>query len=316
MAKELPWRATQDADLNVITVEFPNVKTGWEQWWMVAADRHWDNPKSNRRMQKAHLDLALKRNAIITDIGDTYCCMEGRFDPRRTNVGLNVRPEHQKADYLGALTRTAVDWFSPYAHNYVMFGYGNHETACRKNNSYDLIHNLVDGLNTANKSNVFIGGYNGYIRFKFTIQGSRRHSLNAFYTHGSGGGGPVTKGVIQSNRRAVWNPDANIVLSGHIHEHWLLPLPRYRMSQGGLPYHDYQLHVQLPTYKEEYADGKEGWHVERGAPPKPLGCQWLRFYFEDETIMVDAPMAIPMSTGRHMREALLDSKNPLVQRTK
>ena len=25
------------------------------------------------------------------------------------------------------------------------------------------------------------------------------------------------------------------------------------------------------TYKEEYGDGSKGWHVERGAPVKPVG---------------------------------------------
>jgi hypothetical protein len=29
------------------------------------------------------------------------------------------------------------------------------------------------------------------------------------------------------------------------------------------------------TYKEEYEDGSKGWHVERGAPPKPLGGRIL-----------------------------------------
>jgi len=312
MSEKKKWKIDQDKDLNVITVEFPDVKAGWEQWWMVAADRHWDNPKSNRRMQKAHLELAKQRNAIITEIGDTYCCMEGRFDPRRTNVGVNVRSEHQKSDYLGALTRTAVDWFSPYAENYAMFGYGNHETACLKNNSYDLIRNLTDGLNDKNGTNIHRGGYNGYLRFRFRIQKTRTQTINAFYTHGSGGGGPVTKGVIQTNRRAVWNPDANIIMSGHIHEQWIMPLPRYRLSNDGVPYHDYQVHVQLPTYKEEYHDGKEGWHVERGAPPKPLGCQWFRFYFLNEAIWLDTPMSFPMSTGGHMRELLLNDDDPLL----
>ena len=27
--------------------------------------------------------------------------------------------------------------------------------------------------------------------------------------------------------------------------------------------------------KEEYQDGSKGWHIERGAPPKPLGGRWL-----------------------------------------
>ena len=29
------------------------------------------------------------------------------------------------------------------------------------------------------------------------------------------------------------------------------------------------------TYKEEYGDGSKGWHVERGAPPKPVGGRIL-----------------------------------------
>lgn len=29
------------------------------------------------------------------------------------------------------------------------------------------------------------------------------------------------------------------------------------------------------TYKEEYGDGSKGWHVERGAPLKPIGSRIL-----------------------------------------
>jgi len=32
------------------------------------------------------------------------------------------------------------------------------------------------------------------------------------------------------------------------------------------------LHIRTPTYTEEYGDGTKGWHIMRGAPPKPLGC--------------------------------------------
>jgi hypothetical protein len=33
--------------------------------------------------------------------------------------------------------------------------------------------------------------------------------------------------------------------------------------------------VRTPGYKEEYQDGYGGFHVERGAPPKPVGAAWL-----------------------------------------
>jgi hypothetical protein len=36
-------------------------------------------------------------------------------------------------------------------------------------------------------------------------------------------------------------------------------------------------HIRTSTYKEEYGDGTKGWHVTRGAPPKPLGGYWLTF---------------------------------------
>jgi len=30
-------------------------------------------------------------------------------------------------------------------------------------------------------------------------------------------------------------------------------------------------------YKEEYGDGSQGWHIERGAPPKPTGGRIILF---------------------------------------
>jgi hypothetical protein len=38
------------------------------------------------------------------------------------------------------------------------------------------------------------------------------------------------------------------------------------------------LHVRTGTYKDEYSDGAFGWHVERGAPAKPIGCITVDFY--------------------------------------
>ncbi len=43
------------------------------------------------------------------------------------------------------------------------------------------------------------------------------------------------------------------------------------------------LHVRTGTYKDEYTDGAFGWHVERGAPAKPLGCIIVEFYLRHAT---------------------------------
>ncbi len=91
----------------------------------------------------------------------------------------------------------------------------------------------------------------------------------------------MTRGVIQTNRMAVYLPDADIVLTGHTHDSWVVPIARERCSPRGSLSHDEQLHVRSGTYKDEYQDGHSGWHVETMKPPKPLGAVWLRFYFQE-----------------------------------
>jgi len=48
-----------------------------------------------------------------------------------------------------------------------------------------------------------------------------------------------------------------------------------------------QYHVRLPGYKNDYGDGYGGWHIERGGPPKPNGCVFLRFYRESRIIKIN-----------------------------
>jgi len=56
------------------------------------------------------------------------------------------------------------------------------------------------------------------------------------------------------------------------------------LSNMGVVYQDVQYHVRTGTYKDDYTDGSGGWHVQRGAPPKPMGAVWLRFYHERKHI--------------------------------
>lgn len=86
----------------------------------------------------------------------------------------------------------------------------------------------------------------------------------------------MTKGVIQTNRRQCMVAGANIIWSGHIHEAWHLEGMQVGTNKAGDVIHSTVHHVCTPTYKEEYGDGHCGWHVERMAPPKPLGGYWLQ----------------------------------------
>tara|TARA_R110002020_G_scaffold102076_2_gene239955 strand:+ start:167 stop:1054 length:888 start_codon:yes stop_codon:yes gene_type:complete len=264
-----------------LQIEFKPNKD-WEQWILLSSDRHHDNPKTDQALEKKHLDLALKRNAYILDFGDLFCAMQGKYDPR--GVKSDIRPEHCFNNYFDRLVDTAVEFYKPYAKNIVLLGKGNHETSILKRQEIDLNQRLIYGLNKETGSEINGGGYSGWVQLRFVSHKGVKYrggeSINLWYHHGFGGGGPVTKGVIQANRRATFLPDAHLIVGGHIHEEWRVTYQRARITQGGKPYQDEQQHLCLPTYKDEYRDGSGGWHIQQGRPPKPLGAAWLRFYYD------------------------------------
>lgn len=236
---------------------------------LLTADRHWDNPKSDQKLQKKHLDWAVENEALIIDVGDLFCAMQGKGDPRGSKG--DIRPEHMTGRYLNALSDTAATFFKPYAKNFIALFHGNHETAVIKNKEYDLTERLAHDL-AREGSEVQKMGYSGYVRVNMRRgKSSDSRSFTIYCEHGSGGGGPVTKGVIQANRRGVWVADADLIVSGHIHEAWMLEVVRERLSQTYEPYLQTQIHLQLPTYKDEFS-AHEGYHIEKGRPPKPLGA--------------------------------------------
>jgi hypothetical protein len=242
-------------------------------WVLLSFDRHHDNPKSDNRMEKRHLELARERNAIIVDGGDLFCAMQGKYDKRSNKSDL--KPEHKSGDYLDKLVSTAADFYGPYADLFAVMAPGNHETAISKNHETNLTERLVQTLNDRHGTNIRVGGFSGWVKFQIMVW-SQCMTTNLWYHHGYGGDAPVTKGTIQTNRQAVYLPDAHIVATGHTHNEWQFPLTRIRLSNKGKVYFDEQLHLKVPSYKEEYQDGFGGWHIERGGPPKPTGAVWLR----------------------------------------
>lgn len=265
----------------VTTIRIPIKRNAdWEQWALISADRHVDNPKSHLALQRRHLEQAKERGAFVIDLGDLFDAMQGRSDRRAAKCDLHQ--DHKTNDYLGEIIRSAVDLFTPYADQMAILGLGNHETAILKHMELDLTRQLVDHLQ-ARGSQVVRGGYRGWVRLAF----GRRQTLNLCYMHGSGGAAPVTKGVIRTNRRAVVYPDADIVVAGHIHEAWAFPINRVRLSDMGREYKDEQLHLCIPTYKDEIIDQGEGFAVEGEHSPKPLGAWWLRFFWSSEKERVE-----------------------------
>ena len=255
-----------------LKVILPSVKD--EQWVLLQSDVHWDNPLCDRVLLKKHWDLAYQRNAPILDNGDFFCAMQGKWDKRAVKSDLRV--EHQRADYLDALVQTATDALNPYRHLLTLRGQGNHETSILKKHETNLTERLVERLKVRGAEQIAVGGYSGFVVIDVENCG-RRFPLKLFYHHGYGGGGPVTRGVIQTNRQAVYLADADLVWQGHTHDAYHLPIARVKLNnECSEIVHTRQEHIRTPGYKEEYRDGYGGWHIERGGPPKPIGAMWLK----------------------------------------
>jgi hypothetical protein len=245
------------------------------QEFLLISDLHWDNPHCDRGLLKNHLDEAVKRNAAIILNGDTYCCMGGKYD-RRADKSL-IRPEHNTDRYFDAIVDTSVEWFAPYAKNILLIGYGNHETAIIKHGETDLLQRFASTLNYATGSAVQVGGYGGTIDIRVLHDTIRGVNFVVHYYHGSGGGGPVTKGVIQDQRLLAGTEGYDLTWMGHVHELYYHQniIHRYDRSTKTLiqkPIHQ----LRTATYKEEWDGGYMGFHTERGRGPKPLGGYWLK----------------------------------------
>jgi hypothetical protein len=245
------------------------------QEFLLVSDLHWDNPHCDRGLLKNHLDEAVKRNAAIILNGDTYCCMGGKYD-RRADKSL-IRPEHNTDRYFDAIVDTSVEWFAPYAKNILLIGYGNHETAIIKHGETDLLQRFASTLNYATGSAVQVGGYGGTIDIRVLHDTIRGVNFVVHYYHGFGGGGVVSKGVIQDQRILAGTEGYDLTWMGHVHELYYHQnmIHRYDRSTKTLiqkPVHQ----LRTATYKEEWDGGYMGFHTERGRGPKPLGGYWLK----------------------------------------
>jgi hypothetical protein len=243
------------------------------------SDIHWDNPKCDWNLLKHDLDYCLKNEIPIMFNGDTFCLMQGAYDPRKMKG--DIRPEHNNARYFDSIIETAVDFFLPYANLMTVVGYGNHETSIIKRQETDVIQRFVTLLNYKAGSNVMTGGYGGWLIVNQLVKAKSNitQATKIKYFHGSGGGGLVTKGALNLTRAMEMYEGYDVFTMGHIHENSARNDVRDSINfhpSKGYYFNHKQIHSMITgTYKEEYIDGLYGWHVERGAPMKPVGGRLL-----------------------------------------
>ena len=252
-----------------------------EKWLYFTSDTHFDSVYCDRSMFFEDMDNAILRDASICIIGDFFDAMQGRFDPRRDMSAL--RPEYRRSDYYDYVVKDSVNMLEKYSNNIMMISPGNHELSILKNANTFLSDRLVSSLNSRTGSKIIHGGYGGWLRIVLRVGNQPKGSINIKYFHGAGGEAPVTRGAIQTNRQAVYLPDADIVINGHSHNAYWIPITRERIGNKGDHYFDTQHHLRTPGYMQSYGDGTTGWEVTRGGVPKPLGSCFVKIGVSNRT---------------------------------
>ena len=275
MARNPPWTVEHKAR-NAHYVELQATSKTDEWRFLLSSCRHHDNPHCNQDLERVHLEECVESGAGVIDCGDLFCAMQGKYDRRSSKADL--RPEHACADdYLDSLVRTASEFYAPYARNMIVLGQGNHETAILKNHETCLTTRLVERLRASSATTVAAGGYRGWVKFSVRF-GTERYGMLLHHFHGAGGAAPMTRGTLGIVRAAAWIPDADVLMEGHTHKQWHMAYPRIRFrSDSGKPRTetDHQYHVRCGTYKDEFGDGHNGWHVEQGRGPETIGAVWM-----------------------------------------
>jgi hypothetical protein len=240
-----------------------------DRYFLLISDVHLDSVHCDRVKLKEHLDLALERNAPVFIFGDLLDLMQGKYDPRSNKGDLN--PKYNTARYIDEVIKDVVEFLTPYKSILAFYSPGNHETSVEKRIEYGIVDKICYQLEMSQ------GNYSGYIycRFFAYLEEGTKVPLIIGYHHGYGGGGPVTRDSIQTARKAVYLPDANVVISGHTHDRWIIPITRNRISRYGESI-DQQWHIKTGTYQNAPIDFN-GYAIEKGLAPKSGAGIWMKY---------------------------------------
>ena len=269
-----PWTIERQKDPNYLklTLDFTDhdlVNEGFRIF--VSADHHWDNKSTNLKLLGSHLGECLAGNIPAFIFGDLYCAMQGKWDRRADQEQL--REEHRGNNYLDLLKSTSYKWYRPFSPIIAAITLGNHEGSILQHHQTNLAECLVERLHDYGSPCLY-GGYTGFICIN--VKDSRRpQNIYMFWHHGYGGGGEITRGMID-NSRTRGQYLADIYVSGHIHrrnqdENVVI----YPTTHGDIKKKT-QWFLRCGAYKEEESNL---WHTTKGRSARPLGGWWIDFKY-------------------------------------
>ena len=100
----------------------------------------------------------------------------------------------------------------------LMFLRGNHDISYTQKNGVDVIKMIADKLGEET------GSYQNWIKIIFTGNGTHTKTFNLFHSHSSGSIGKRSKGALAIDILAGIYPDADIYLTEHSHQPYIIPV--------------------------------------------------------------------------------------------
>jgi hypothetical protein len=199
--------------------------------------------------------------------GDLFDLMQGKWDPRGNYSEL--RPEYKSCVYVDEVIHDVGDKLSKYADIIKFISKGNHETNIEKRMMVSPIDRVAQIINAAG-GHVEVGGYAGWLVMQANRNGSSAQRFNVHYHHGYGGGAKRSKGILGADIDQKDFPDADIIVRGHDHQKWHLPVTVDRITQQMKLTQRTVHHLRLGSYKK-LGDRWAGWAVEKNFATPRLG---------------------------------------------
>ena len=237
------------------------------QRMLFISDVHYDSVKCDRVMLRRHLDEAKRTNTPVFIFGDWFDLMGGKYDPRSSYS--DIRPEYKSITYLDDVIEDSAEFLIKYKDIIKFFCRGNHETNIEKRMHTSPLDRVAYIVNK-NGGNITVAGYSGWLWMQIFQKGKRRSSTFVHYHHGMGGNAPRSKGVLRVDIDQMQFKDASLIVRGHTHQKWHLPVTSDRISRFGKLYQDSVHHLQLGSYKM-LGDRFAGWATEKGFNTPRLG---------------------------------------------
>jgi hypothetical protein len=246
-----------------------DIENGQEMLFI--SDVHYDSTKCDRELLTKHLDEARKRGAKVFVFGDWFDLMQGKYDPRGNYSDL--RPEYKSITYLDDVIEDSAKYLQEYKHQIVFIGRGNHETNIEKRLHTSPLDRLA-AIHNQNGGNIVVGGYSGWLMCHIKSGDSSKAMSAVHFHHGYGGNAPRSKGVLGVDIDQMQFPDASVIVRGHTHQKWHVPVVVDRISERGNAYQQRVHHLRTGSYKM-LGDRFAGWAVEKNFNTPTLGGWWL-----------------------------------------